>query len=385
MPTCLNFLEKYLRQVCLCAFRKDVFSYIRSSLHKDYTEEALAGRVGLCWSSVNRVMKDRHRPAQLAGGNRLAVKSIEVLFAWLWEWKDGYYERKGWNKKPYRTLYQKSFDTITLTRGKHRGREWKKGLKESFFKSHWMLPYPQNQAFMRKSKETKEVVWWSSYHSGLDRYYTQLEGHGYLPQPFPTSYIEHHPPSGWGLRHGFPNYMPYEVEPEQDLLELSEAEVYQKLLQIRAKFNSGPDAAASTAKNRPVTIYDVKSIIEDPRMQSKPIKSWDVLHCSIRLNKEIEKYKILQHRKDLRRRRRKERSVDADWHSSLDIGENGVESEVTSNKESLEQQKLRQLSLIRSIERQMRTRIAREREKYTSPNLHAGVLKIHEPRLKSLD
>lgn len=195
VPTCLNFLEKYLRQVCLCAFRKDVFSYIRSSLHKDYAEEALAGRVGLCWPSVNRVMKDRHRPAQLAGGNRLAVKSIEVLFAWLWEWKDGYYERKGWNEKPYRMLYQKSFDTITLTRGKHRGREWKKGLKESFFKSHWMLPYPQNQAFMRKSKETKEVVWWSSYHSGLDRYYTQLEGHGYLPQPFPASYIEHHPPS----------------------------------------------------------------------------------------------------------------------------------------------------------------------------------------------
>lgn len=161
--------------------------------------------------------------------------------------------------------------------------------------------------------------------------------------------------------------------------------MYQKLLQIRAKFNSGPDAAASAAKNRPVAIYDVKSIIEDPRMQSKPIKSWDVLHCSIRLNKEMEKYEILQHGKDLRRRRRKERSVDADWHSSLDTGENGAESEVTSDEESLEQQKLRQLSLIRSIERQMRTRIAREREKYASPNLHAGVLKIHEPRLKSLD
>lgn len=93
-------------------------------------------------------------------------------------------------------LYQKSFNTIILTRGKHRGREWKKGLKESLFKSHWMLPYPQNQAFIRKSKETKEVVWWSSYHSGLDRYYTQLEGHRYLPQPFPASYIKHHPPSG---------------------------------------------------------------------------------------------------------------------------------------------------------------------------------------------
>lgn len=144
VPTCLNFLEKYLRQVCLYAFRKDIFSYIRFSLYKDHAEEALASRVSLCWPSVNRVMKDRHRPTQLAGGNRLAVKSIEVLFAWLWEWKDRYYERKGWNEKPYRMLYQKSFNTIILTRGKHRGREWKKGLKESFFKSHWMLPYPQN-------------------------------------------------------------------------------------------------------------------------------------------------------------------------------------------------------------------------------------------------
>lgn len=77
--------------------------------------------------------------------------------------------------------------------------------------------------------------------------------------------------------------------------------------------------------------------------------------------------------------------MDADWHSSLDTGENGAELEVTSNEESLEQQKLRQLSLIRSIERQIRTRIAREREKYASLNLYAGVLKIHKPRLKSLD
>jgi hypothetical protein len=31
-------------------------------------------------------------------------------------------------------------------------------------RSHWILPYPQNQGFMRKDKDTKDFVWWPSFH-----------------------------------------------------------------------------------------------------------------------------------------------------------------------------------------------------------------------------
>ncbi|KAF1977493.1 hypothetical protein BU23DRAFT_298083 [Bimuria novae-zelandiae CBS 107.79] len=99
VTTCLDLLEEYLEQLCLCAFRKDVFSHIRDLLHKDQLGPALAGQVPLCWPSINRVLKGKYRPPKLATGNRLAVKSIEVIFSCLWEWKDGQFERRGWNDK----------------------------------------------------------------------------------------------------------------------------------------------------------------------------------------------------------------------------------------------------------------------------------------------
>lgn len=208
VPVCLGLLEEYLEQLCLCAFRKDVFSSIRHLLHRDQVEAALAGKIPLCWPSINRVLKNQHQPPKLAAGNRLAVKSVEVLFSWLWEWRDDQFERKGWNDKPYRMLYQQSFGIIERIRGKQQARAWKKSLKRTFLQSHWMLPYPQSQGFMRKCREPGEVVWWPSFHLGLKRYYDQLRKHGEVLESFPASYIKHHPVNGWGLAHGWPGYMP---------------------------------------------------------------------------------------------------------------------------------------------------------------------------------
>lgn len=83
VPICLDLLEEHLEQLCLCAFRKDVFSFIRHLLNKDQVEGALAGQIPLCWPSINRVLKNNHQPPKSATGNRLAFKSVEVLFSWL--------------------------------------------------------------------------------------------------------------------------------------------------------------------------------------------------------------------------------------------------------------------------------------------------------------
>jgi hypothetical protein len=86
---CLDLLADYLRQFCLCAFRKDVFTHIKSALHPERKEAALAGEIPLCYDSVCEALAERYRPPELAHGRRLAVKNIDVLFAWLWDWKDG--------------------------------------------------------------------------------------------------------------------------------------------------------------------------------------------------------------------------------------------------------------------------------------------------------
>jgi hypothetical protein len=103
---------------------------------------------------------------------------------------------------------------------------------------------------------------WSSYHNGLDRYYQRLRTHGKLKQPFPISHLKHYPTDGWDLGHGLlSSYIPYEVQPEQSLLNLSEADLYQQLLRLVEEFNNAPADPAITTENSPREIYDVKSYI----------------------------------------------------------------------------------------------------------------------------
>ncbi|SCO54204.1 uncharacterized protein FFNC_15390 [Fusarium fujikuroi] len=111
-------------------------------------------------SIVNNAMLKEHQPLQLAEGNRLAVKNIDVLFAWLWKSKDNHFERQGWNEKPHRMLFQQSFHAIKTTRGKASARKWRQESKRSFLGSHWILPYPHSRGFIRKDKEEKQFVWW---------------------------------------------------------------------------------------------------------------------------------------------------------------------------------------------------------------------------------
>ncbi|KAF9890022.1 hypothetical protein FE257_006702 [Aspergillus nanangensis] len=130
--TCQEYLQKYLRQLCLRAFRKDVFAQIQPLIKKESIPAALAGDIPLCWPSLEEALLPQHCPPYVAAGNRMAVKHIDVLFTWLWEWRDGRFQRKGWENKPYRLLYQKSIEIITLIQGKDTARQWKQGLKTSF-------------------------------------------------------------------------------------------------------------------------------------------------------------------------------------------------------------------------------------------------------------
>ncbi|KJK87933.1 hypothetical protein H633G_08218 [Metarhizium anisopliae BRIP 53284] len=82
VPGCLDLLETYLRQLCLCAFRKDVFTHIKPVLHPEQMEAALSGEIPLCYESVEKALKDRNRPPKLAQGHQLAVKNIDVLFSY---------------------------------------------------------------------------------------------------------------------------------------------------------------------------------------------------------------------------------------------------------------------------------------------------------------
>jgi hypothetical protein len=153
----LDILEVYLRELCLCAFRKDVFFHVRSTLKPECIEAALSGSIPLCYASVSDAMVEKHQRLRLAEGNRLAVKDIDVLFAWLWKSKDGHFERKGWNEKPYRMLFQQSFHAIKMVRGKAGARKWRQNLKRSFLGSHWVLLIQIAEGLCAKTRRNRSL------------------------------------------------------------------------------------------------------------------------------------------------------------------------------------------------------------------------------------
>ena len=93
IPACLDILEDYLRELCLYAFRKDIFFHIKSSVKPEYLEAALARDIPLYYDSIMNSMLKDCPPLQLAEGNRLAIKDINILFAWLWKTTDNQFER----------------------------------------------------------------------------------------------------------------------------------------------------------------------------------------------------------------------------------------------------------------------------------------------------
>lgn len=279
---CQEFLEIVLVQICLCAFRKDVFQHIRHLLKKSCVEDAIAGQVPLCWPSVNRVL--RHRPAHLVTGKRLAVQSIEVLFVWLWEWKDGPFQRRSWEDKPYRLLYQRSYEIIRLVHGKERARGWKQKLKGTFIRSHWLLPYPQGNRFMKRqgSGDQQQVCWWSSYHAGVHRYY-QAQAQEPRLEPLPASDATHYPLNGWRLSHSATEYMPYDIWPEDDLVQLSDADIFEQAEQLAAEgqlleeVGQLEDRVASAVSH--VEIYSIEERQRTTRQTSRVEQAWEELEA----------------------------------------------------------------------------------------------------------
>ncbi|KAF4332448.1 hypothetical protein FBEOM_13752 [Fusarium beomiforme] len=193
IPNCLDLLENYLRELCLCAFRKDVFFHVKSALKPENLESALSGEIPLCYDNVNNAMLKEHQPLQLAQGNRLA-----------------------------------SFHAIKTTRGKAGARKWRQDLKRSFLGRHWIIPYPHSRGFMRKDKEENQFIWWPSEHHGFIRHYAKSRQTGTLAHPLPASNIKTHPMDGWQLATTLfsKSYMPYIIQPEQELIRMPENELY---------------------------------------------------------------------------------------------------------------------------------------------------------------
>ncbi|KAJ5100164.1 hypothetical protein N7532_007165 [Penicillium argentinense] len=374
---CLDLLRGFLRQLSLCVFRKDVFLQVKRLLHPDHAPRALAGEVPLSYDSIRRVFIEGAQTLPLLDQRRIAVKSVDTIFAWLWEWKDGRYDRKGWKDKPYRMVYQQSFEAIHRILGKDQAREWKKALKTSFLQSHWLLPYPHKNGFMRKSKDTGQEVWWSSSNAELHEHYKQWYGGTYrVGDLLPASYIKHHPTTDWGCSYGRPRYMEHAMEPEMDLVRIPEGELYEKLLRIADQFTQNPEAPKWKRKPPPTTFRFDLVIGDDSLLKAQNrVQDTGAKGLCRQMIQALNEYEVLGHSGRVLRPRK--RQVRRDCSATVD-----AEDEMTSDEESIANRQDRLAVQILELEPQMRKAVSAEREQYWWPLLHGVHLKHLEPRLQ---
>ncbi|KAL7903984.1 hypothetical protein GGI35DRAFT_484874 [Trichoderma velutinum] len=372
VPACLDLLGDYLRELCLCAFRKDVFFHIKAVLKPECTKAALAGEIPLCYNSVKDSLLKEHQFLQLAAGNRLAVKDIHVLFAWLWKSKDDQFERQGWNDKPFRMLFQQSFHAIKTARGKDRARKWQQELKRSFLGSHWLIPYPHSRGFMRKDKEEKQFIWWPSVHDGLIKHYSKSHGIGTLRHPLPASNVKLHPVSGWKLATTFQKngYMPYVIQPEQELVQMPESDLYTRLVGFREQTVTGSSQISPAA-----SMLEVDNCLQGEYYPSKwcdirqmrVAKTYeecdDLNECLWFLNKELQAYENLQSHQPTRHKRRRKRTttyLDSDSDSVMESDK----AEATSDEESLAIMREKKAPVIQRMYTQVRKLIKEFDKRY---------------------
>ena len=199
---------------------------------------------------------------------------------------------------------------------------------------------------MKRQAGTQQVCWWSTYHAGVHAYYRNQEERGILRQPFSSSHIKHYPLDGWRLSPDPAQYMPYEVEPEHDLSDLSEVEVYERVLQLAADTQLMPGAPDPIGEVH-VELFSLEPEADRRQENALPKEGSKVHQMRQSLKNEKETYREL-------RCNRKRRMAQTD---SEDEGE-ASEGDGTSDEERLVRRAKRQRHVIRRKEEELQRALA---------------------------
>lgn len=205
-------LLQLLVDLCLRAFRKDVFEALGRIKHHqpfqaDQMREACSGIVPLTGPGIQSVFLDGVIDDDLVLVMKPRnVTHVENLFAWLWGWDgdaaEGDWPRQSWEFKPFRILYRQSYGWIAQMHGIHQARQWRVRLKQTWLRTHWILPYPGKQCFWSTGPGDKHYIW-ATHHPGVTRYYA-ARANDLSPVVIPAEDLPYLPVTGWERSSTFP-------------------------------------------------------------------------------------------------------------------------------------------------------------------------------------
>jgi|SRR2546423_572987 len=166
-PAPAQLLWCYLRQICLRAFRRDVFQTIRKSLQPGSMKHALNGSLPFSAAALRDSIS--RRPAfALADAPNQRIREYNVLFQFLFE-EDDEFDRGHWAHKGYRLLYRLSWTMIQQHSGADPASLWRMYFKDYLRRTHWLLPFPNSKALV-STDSSGCLRWWSNYSGTIDRF-----------------------------------------------------------------------------------------------------------------------------------------------------------------------------------------------------------------------
>jgi hypothetical protein len=164
-----RILVNQLIYICVRHFRKDVFASIKKSIQPEHWQNAVEGNITLCKINLDHILLpttgQESLQYRLATGNKLAYKDLDRFADFLWNFNDGH-SRTHWENKSYRMLYQRASKAVTAALGLSRARSFAENLKCHFYRTNWVVPYPNDTVFWQHTKKG-ERMWLSVWHPGV--------------------------------------------------------------------------------------------------------------------------------------------------------------------------------------------------------------------------
>lgn len=155
-PMICERLISWLVHLCLQQFRVDILQAVQAEIKEAHRDEAVTGNRPFSRDYFQEIMQDG---CFLMRGNKTELKTPELVAHFLFDYGDRR-ERKHWEDRPFRKLYERAFSGIA-TRVPERRASFSSRLWQYLFDFHWVLPYPCYNSLLQNAKVTQRRMWYS--------------------------------------------------------------------------------------------------------------------------------------------------------------------------------------------------------------------------------
>lgn len=163
-----HLIAELFRQICLRAFRRDVYATIKKDITPRLRPQALRGNYPLTEDILERILHPEAAGITFTAARNQTIREYHQLFRILWEDNESFQRGTWTDHAGYRTLYRVCREILTSKVGGSYSDQWRSDLREYLRQTHWLLPYPGQTLVSRDAKGRSR--WWSNFNAIINTF-----------------------------------------------------------------------------------------------------------------------------------------------------------------------------------------------------------------------